>query len=69
MSKSKKTLQSNNVDVVFVGNSRAKLGFIPNEFSGYTSVNLGVGGSTPIICFYSLKRYLENNKPTKLIIL
>lgn len=64
-----KTLQSNNADIVVIGNSRGKAGFIPDEFKGYSSINLSVGGSTPIIGYYTLKRYFQHNKPPKLVIL
>lgn len=64
-----KTAQTHNVDIVIIGNSRAKSGFIPNEIKDSSSINLGVGGSSPIIGFYTLKRYLENNKPPKVVVL
>ena len=63
------TLQANNADIVVIGNSRGKAGFIPNEINGYSSINLSVGGSTPIIGYYTLKRYFEHSKPPKIIIL
>lgn len=57
------------VDVFIVGNSRANAGFIPDEFKGHSSVNLAVGGSTPIIGYYTIKRYLAHNKPPKVVIM
>lgn len=63
------TLQANSADIVVIGNSRGKAGFIPNEIKGYSSINLSVGGSTPIIGYYTLERYFKHNKPPKLILL
>jgi len=52
-------------DFLFIGDSRAKTGFIPKEFdekTGLTTLNLSIGGGTPIEGYFSLKRYIENNK-------
>ncbi|TLD82975.1 hypothetical protein [Helicobacter trogontum] len=64
-----KTKQTQNADIVIIGNSRAKSGFIPNEIKKMSSINLGVGGSSPIIGFYTLKRYLKNSRPPKVVVL
>ncbi|HFU76675.1 MAG TPA: hypothetical protein ENK66_10565 [Arcobacter sp.] len=50
---------------LFIGDSRAKTGFIPKDFdekTGFTTLNLSIGGGTPIEGYFSLKTYIENNK-------
>ena len=64
-----KTQQAHNADIIMIGNSRANAGFIPNEIKDSNSINLSVGGSSPIIGFYTLKRYLQHNKPPKVVVL
>lgn len=61
----------NNYNVLYIGDSRAKAGFIPNLFNKehIKSVNLAVGGGTPIEGYYTLKEYLKNNITPKYIIL
>lgn len=49
---------------LFIGDSRAKTGFIPQEFDSHVlkSLNLSIGGGTPIEAYFSLKSYLSHNK-------
>ncbi|WP_334084953.1 hypothetical protein [Helicobacter typhlonius] len=61
-----KTLSSHNADILIIGDSRAKAGFIPQD---NTQINLAIGGTTPIVGYYTLKRYLSHNKAPKIIIL
>lgn len=51
-------------NLLFIGDSRAKTGFIPNEFdmNELKSLNLSIGGGTPIEAYFSLKSYLEHNR-------
>jgi hypothetical protein len=52
-------------DLVAIGDSRVKAGFIP--LNG--GINLSLGGGTPMEGYYTLKKYLQNNPaPNKLII-
>ncbi len=58
---------SNKIDLMIIGDSRAKAGFIPNELK-IKSINLSLGGASPIEGFFTLKKYLKNNpKPTHII--
>jgi hypothetical protein len=57
------------MDIVVVGDSRAKAGFKPTLLIGVNSVNLAVGGATPIEGYFTIKHYLENNpKPDNIIL-
>jgi hypothetical protein len=56
-------------NVIMIGDSRGKAGFIPNLNQSIQSLNLSVGGGTPIEGYYTLKKYLQYNAaPNKLII-
>lgn len=56
-------------DLIMIGDSRAKAGFIPNINKSVKSLNLAVGGGTPVEGYYILKKYIENNPaPNKIII-
>jgi hypothetical protein len=57
-------------NLIYIGDSRAKVGFKPNKFDTNTvkSLNLALGGATPIEGYYTLKNYLSNNKLQYLII-
>lgn len=62
------TKTDNKFDLIVLGDSRAKAGFIPNQLS-IKSLNLSLGGTTPIEGYYTLKKYLENNPaPNKLVL-
>ncbi|PCJ21214.1 MAG: hypothetical protein COB02_01110 [Candidatus Cloacimonadota bacterium] len=66
----KNSLKSNNHNFLLIGDSRAKAGFKPNSFdtNNINSINLAIGGATPIEGFYTLKRYLDNNRPKYLLL-
>jgi hypothetical protein len=57
-------------DFITIGDSRAKVGFKPSvfNFKNINSINLSVGGGTPIEGYYTLKKYLKNNKPKYLLL-
>jgi hypothetical protein len=57
------------MDIVIVGDSRAKAGFKPNILENLNSVNLAVGGATPIEGYFTIKHYLKNNQKPRNIIL
>lgn len=61
----------NYYNLVFIGDSRAKAGLKPDLIDNFEfkSVNLSVGGGTPVEGYYTLKRYLKNHKPPKYLIL
>ncbi len=61
-----KTAQNHNAQIIILGDSRAKAGFIPQDS---TQLNLAIGGTTPISGYYTLKRYLTHNAPPKVLIL
>lgn len=61
-----KTTQTHNADILILGDSRAKAGFMPQDKS---QLNLSIGGITPIGGYYTLKRYLAYNAPPKFLIL
>jgi len=64
-----KAQSSNKVNLIILGDSRAKAGFMPNELPNIKSLNLSLGGGTPIESYYILKSYLENNSaPSKIIL-
>lgn len=56
-------------DLMMIGDSRAKAGFIPNVNDFKKSINLAVGGGTPIEGYYTLENYLKNNSAPKNLIL
>lgn len=56
-------------DLIMIGDSRSKAGFIPNIDSSKNSINLSVGGATPIEGYYTLKKFLKNNLAPKNLIL
>lgn len=60
-----KTAQTHNAEILMLGDSRAKTGFIPQ----HNSLNLAIGGTTPLSGYYTLKRYLAHNAPPKMLIL
>ena len=54
--------------MILIGDSRAKAGYEPN-LAPFESLNLSVGGSTPLEGFYTLQTYLENNPaPVNLVL-
>lgn len=55
-------------EIVILGDSRAKAGFVP-ELLGENTYNLALGGATPIEGYYSLKEYLANHEKPKTVIL
>ena len=57
------------IDLVVIGDSRAKAGFIPNKSKFNNSLNLSVGGGTPIEGYYTLKKFLKYNSGPKNLIL
>lgn len=61
-----KTHQTHNAQIIMLGDSRAKAGFIPQNDS---HLNLSIGGTTPISAYYTLKRYLAQNATPKVLIL
>ena len=61
-----KTAQTHNAEILIIGDSRAKAGFIPQNDS---HLNLAIGGTTPLSGYYTLKRYLAHNAPPKMLIL
>ena len=65
------TINNNNNNAILIGDSRAKAGFIPNKFNTDTinSVNLALGGITPIEGYYILKNYLSNNNTPKYLLM
>ncbi|MFK5937224.1 MAG: hypothetical protein QM497_02400 [Sulfurimonas sp.] len=62
------TKTDSKVDLIVLGDSRAKAGFIPNQLP-IKSINLSLGGATPIEGYYTLKKYLENNPAPKKLVL
>lgn len=55
-------------DLLILGDSRAKAGFVPASLSG-SAYNLALGGATPVEGYYSLREYLDHhNKPQTLIV-
>ncbi|MGX3009979.1 hypothetical protein ACWIUD_00245 [Helicobacter sp. 23-1044] len=61
-----KTAQNHSAQIIILGDSRAKAGFIPPDSA---FLNLAIGGSTAISGYYTLKRYLAHNAPPKILIL
>lgn len=61
-----KTTQIHNTEILILGDSRAKAGFILQHNS---HLNLAIGGTTPLSGYYTLKRYLAHNAPPKILIL
>lgn len=58
------------MDLIILGDSRAKADFAPNLLlNKIKSINLSIGGATPIEGYYTLRRYLSNNPaPRKIVI-
>lgn len=56
------------VDLVVIGDSIAKSSYIPKEMEGINTINLGLGGATPIEMYYTLKVYLQNNDKPKYVV-
>ena len=61
-----KTRQNHNAQIIMLGDSRLKAGFIPQDS---TQLNLSIGGITPISAYYTLKQYLAHNASPKALIL
>lgn len=55
--------------LIVIGDSRSKAGFIPDEITELKSLNLSLGGASPIEGYYILRNYLENNPSPDHIIL
>ena len=70
--KGKMNSQNNeDYNVICIGDSRAKAGFIPKVFNteNINAINLSVNGGTPIEGYYILKKYLLNHqKPPKYLL-
>lgn len=56
-------------EIVVIGDSRAKAGFVPKIIDPNSIYNLSIGGATPISGYYTLKKMLEKQKTPKTIIL
>jgi len=54
--------------VLVLGDSRAKADVMPAYFAG-GGINLAIGGATTIENYYTLKRYLKQNRPERVVIL
>lgn len=55
---------------LIVGDSRSKAGIIPSHLNEalQPAINLSLGGATPVEGYYSLKKYLANNRaPTNIV--
>ena len=55
-----------NNEILFLGDSVAKVGILPKIVSD-NSYNIAIGGTTSVEMYYSLNTYLKNNKPPKKI--
>jgi hypothetical protein len=63
------TKSTQKYDLLAIGDSRVKAGFIPVNNNKTNSLNLSLGGGTPMEGYYTLKKYLKNNPaPNKLIL-
>ena len=62
---------TNKFNFLYIGDSRAKAGFIPNKFDtkDINSVNLALGGGTPIEGYYTFKNYISNNETPKYLLI
>lgn len=58
--------QNNDYDVVILGDSCANAAYIPELMSDKT-INLSLGGTTPMENYYTMKEYLENNRAPKAV--
>lgn len=69
MWKSKKEFlaQAHDSKNLVIGDSRALEGILPNKI-GNNFYNMALGGATPVEGYYTLRRYLEANRPQKIII-
>lgn len=56
------SVSSNRLDLLVIGDSRAKAGFIPN-LAHKKTLNLSLTGQSPIEGYYLLLNYLKNNPP------
>ena len=59
------------IDIVYLGDSRAKAAFIVNKFeenSKLNVLNFSIGGATPIEGYYSLKNFLKHNQVKNILI-
>ncbi|VAW58674.1 hypothetical protein MNBD_GAMMA11-2964 [hydrothermal vent metagenome] len=54
--------------LIVIGDSRAKAGFMPRQIN-YKTLNLAVGGSTPVEGYFTLLTYLENNPDPENLVL
>lgn len=54
--------------VIILGDSRTKAGFMP-EYLSDSTVNLALGGASPIEGYYSLKEYLANHEKPETLLL
>jgi len=54
--------------LIVIGDSRAKAGFMPRKIN-YKTLNLAVGGSTPIEGYFTLLTYLDNNPDPENLVL
>lgn len=61
--------QTRDVDILFLGSSKAYRGFDPRIFkeAGYTSFNLGSSAQTPLQTKLLLERYLDRVKPRMVV--
>ena len=50
-----------NIELIVIGDSRAKAAFIPSELPEINSFNLSLGGATPVEGYYILKKYLKGH--------
>lgn len=66
-----KNVKNNKFNTIFIGDSRLKAGLKPLifDYNTISSINLAVGGGTPIEGYYTLKNYLKNNKKPKYLLL
>ncbi len=65
-----KLSKTNKENFILLGDSRAKAGFKPKtfDFANVSSLNLAIGGGTPIEAYYALRQYLKKNKPEFLLL-
>lgn len=58
----------NRQDLIVIGDSRAKAGYVPN-LTNRRTINLSLAGQTPLEGYYLLLNYLKNNPvPDKLVV-
>ncbi len=57
------------VNLVMLGDSRAKAGFKPTLLNNINAINLSLGGATPVEGYFTINNYLKNNpKPDKVVL-